>query len=183
MVMAGANSSACPDNGACVLRIMSVMMFVVVVGCGEPPDAITQPCPPDMCPSAPEDMGGVWSGDMVLDVSEANPILYRVDALSVVVYEGGDVAVTGLCPDGSGQIMAHAVDGGAAWGGIIECPLPRSSCPGFVLRYTRASLKMSSPEALEIDVAGDVEGGCGTNVVTGVMTGSRRPTPIGHQVP
>jgi len=119
------------------MRALSVLLLCVACG-GSPTGSVPPPPPPPLDPG----FGGTWVGPTSV-VFEGNPPSSYIGRLDISVSRDRAV-VLGVCPDGSGSVVAIGTGQHAQWDGQLRCPpIAFTACSAVVFTYFSGILMLN----------------------------------------
>jgi hypothetical protein len=95
--------------------------------------------PPDPVPT---DVIGSWTGDFSFSLGSDEPRTYHASIQTKSTLEPRIASVTGLCPDGTGEIQVFGFDPTYRWDGTLQCEQPTylRGCPFIYITYSGAEI-------------------------------------------
>jgi hypothetical protein len=114
---------------------------------------------------------GTWGGPIQTDFSVGGG--FEVGTALYITVSGETASISGVCPDGSGNLPVGGSGTSAVFSGSVTCPsVAISGCDGVVVTYTQANLALIGPASLKLIATGSAAG-CGlTGTVDSTFTGT-----------
>lgn len=117
-------------------------------------------------------LAGSWVGTTRADVDDATATTKQ--ASLVVSGSPGGLKLTGVCPDGSGEVVVEGLGATKAWKGVVSCPAAEwGSCPSTTMTYYTGCVEQVGEE-LKVRFCGEGDG-CGGVLGSWRFTGTKAP--------